>query len=179
MPNATMAYAMLRQEEKQRETSNPQFLTLTVMYTINNTRSSYNNNSVPNTRHTRKGTVPNTTKSSLKPGVICGNWNNGSNKSNFKPRSVNTETGQTADQEGTLTNELGTSRAKADDAVFAKMDSLQNQLNQVMMILQNYQGKCDPKLLAAGRYLFIASCVSLFKDAWVVMVEPLIIYAFH
>ena len=48
------------------------------------------------------------------------------------------------------------------------MDSLQNQLNQVMMMLQNTQGQCDSKLLAAGRYLFIASCVSIFKDAWVV-----------
>lgn len=48
------------------------------------------------------------------------------------------------------------------------MDSLQNQLNQVMMMLQNTQVQCDPKLLAARRYLFIASCVSFFKYAWVV-----------
>ncbi|GJT76412.1 zf-CCHC domain-containing protein [Tanacetum coccineum] len=53
-----------------------------------------------------------------------------------------------------------------DSAVFAKMDNLQNQLNQVMLILQNSQGVCDPKVLAAGRYLFIASCIAHIKDAW-------------
>lgn len=30
------------------------------------------------------------------------------------------------------------------------------------------KGKSDPKLLASGRYVFIASCVSFFKDALVV-----------
>ncbi|GJV07295.1 hypothetical protein Tco_1344951 [Tanacetum coccineum] len=53
---------------------------------------------------------------------------------------------------------VGTDRASTsgkdlnDEAtVFAKMDNLQNQLNQVMMILQNSQGVCNPKVLAAGK----------------------------
>ncbi|GKB15929.1 cysteine-rich receptor-like protein kinase 8 [Tanacetum coccineum] len=54
-----------------------------------------------------------------------------------------------------------------DTAVIAKMDNLQNQINQVMMMLQNTQGICDPKAFAAGRYLFIASCIAHIKDAWV------------
>ncbi|GJY75991.1 hypothetical protein Tco_0481107 [Tanacetum coccineum] len=36
-----------------------------------------------------------------------------------------------------------------DAAVFAKMDNLQNQLNQVMLMLQNSQGACDLKVLVA------------------------------
>ncbi|GKA65644.1 hypothetical protein Tco_0765351 [Tanacetum coccineum] len=92
--------------------------------------------------------------------------NSGSNRTNnFKPRSVNMVSTQGSWQDGVSTNECSTSGTQVGDAVFAKMDSLQNQLNQVMMMLQNPQGQCDPKLLAAGRYLFIASCVSLFKDA--------------
>ncbi|GJX32384.1 hypothetical protein Tco_0242239 [Tanacetum coccineum] len=60
-------------------------------------------------------------------------------------------------QDGVLSiNECKISGTQAGDAVFSKMDSLQNQLNQVMMMLQNPQGQCDPKLLAAGRYMFIA-----------------------
>ncbi|PWA81478.1 hypothetical protein CTI12_AA173100 [Artemisia annua] len=54
-----------------------------------------------------------------------------------------------------------------DAAVAAKMDKLQNQLNQVMLMLQNSQGTVDPKILAAGRYLFIASCIAHLKHAWV------------
>ena len=59
-------------------------------------------------------------------------------------------------------------KENADEAaVYAKMDNLQNQLNQVMMMLQNSQRACDPKILAAGRYLFIASCTAHIKDVWV------------
>ncbi|GJW11896.1 hypothetical protein Tco_1577723 [Tanacetum coccineum] len=31
---------------------------------------------------------------------------------------------------------------------------------------KNNQGTCDPKVLAAGRYFFIASCIAHIKDAW-------------
>ncbi|GKB99986.1 hypothetical protein Tco_0986123 [Tanacetum coccineum] len=43
MPNATKAYAMLRQEEKQREATTPQFTTPTVMSTFSNSRQSTDN----------------------------------------------------------------------------------------------------------------------------------------
>ena len=76
-------------------------------------------------------------------------------------------TGQGTTQDGASTSETSTS-GQEDKAVYAKMDSLQNQLNQVMMMLQNSQGTYISKLSAASRYLFIASCVSLYKNAWVV-----------
>ncbi|GJU27518.1 retrovirus-related pol polyprotein from transposon TNT 1-94 [Tanacetum coccineum] len=76
--------------------------------------------------------------------------NSGSNRTNnFKPRSVNMVSTQGSGQDGVSTNKCSTSGTQAGDAVFAKMDSLQNQLNQVMMMLQNPQGQYDPKLLAA------------------------------
>ncbi|GJT31278.1 cysteine-rich receptor-like protein kinase 8 [Tanacetum coccineum] len=76
-----------------------------------------------------------------------------------KPRVVNMAVG--TDGASTSGKDLN------DDAtVFAKMDNLQNQLNQVMMMLQNSQGVCDRKIITAGRYFFIASIISHFKDAW-------------
>ncbi|GJX81371.1 hypothetical protein Tco_0330852 [Tanacetum coccineum] len=199
LPNATKAYAMMRQEKKQRETNTLKFTTPAVMSTFNNSRTLNNQNVVPNTKQFRSIIVLNTRRGSFKPNVICGNCqkevhyqsecyqlvgylvghplhgkvkpqgngaNNGSNRTNnFRPRTVNMVTGQSPVQDGASTSNSNSSGGQADDAVFAKMDSLQNQLNQVMMMLQNTQGQCDPKLLAVGRYLFIASCVSLFKDA--------------
>ncbi|GJW42283.1 retrovirus-related pol polyprotein from transposon TNT 1-94 [Tanacetum coccineum] len=91
------------------------------------------------------------------------NW---SNRTNFRPRTVNMATIQTNGQEGTSSEATTSNGTQNDVVVFAKMDSLQNQLNQVMLMLQNSQGQCDSKLLAVGRYFFIASCVSFFKDAW-------------
>nr|GEU42809.1 uncharacterized mitochondrial protein AtMg00810-like [Tanacetum cinerariifolium] len=43
-------------------------------------------------------------------------------------------------QDDVSINECSTSRSQAGDAVFAKIGSFQNQLNQVMMMLQNPQG---------------------------------------
>nr|GEY41470.1 ribonuclease H-like domain-containing protein [Tanacetum cinerariifolium] len=76
--------------------------------------------------------------------------NNGVDRTNnYWPKFVNMVSTQGSGQDGVSINECSTSRSQARDAVFAKMDSLQNQLNQVMMMLQNPQGQCDPKLLAA------------------------------
>nr|GEV03225.1 RNA-directed DNA polymerase, eukaryota [Tanacetum cinerariifolium] len=100
---------------------------------------------------------------------VCANSRlNGARESRKRPRTFNMVIGQSSGQDGVSTSELSTSGGQAGDVVFAKMDSLQNQLNQVMMMLQNSQGQFDPKLLAAGRYLFISSCLLMFKDAWVV-----------
>ncbi|GJY87850.1 hypothetical protein Tco_0502478 [Tanacetum coccineum] len=123
MPNATKAYAMLRQEEKQREETTPQFTTPTVMCTFSNTRRN-TNNSVPNTRQTEMDL-------SQTPGRVISNQfkpgNSGQNrKTNSKPRVMNTVTGHSVGQETNRVGEAGTSRTKADDAVFAKMNSLHN-----------------------------------------------------
>nr|GEU76510.1 cysteine-rich RLK (receptor-like protein kinase) 8 [Tanacetum cinerariifolium] len=198
LSNTIKVYAMLKQEEKQKESTTPQYLTPTVTSTFTNSRQSQ---STTNTRQNRSTTIPNTKKITFKPGVICGNCQkeghyqnecyqlvgypvghplhgkfkpgsggsgNGSNRTtNFKPRTVKMVATQTNGQEGTSSEASTSNGTHGDAAVFAKMDSLQNQLNQVMLMLQNPQGQCDPKLLAAGRYLFISG-VSLFKDAWVV-----------
>nr|GEY73092.1 putative reverse transcriptase domain-containing protein [Tanacetum cinerariifolium] len=73
LPNANKAYAMMKQEERQMETSTPKFLTPTVMYTFNNSKASNTHTTFQNTMQTRTSTIPNTRKSAFKPGVICGN----------------------------------------------------------------------------------------------------------
>nr|GEV11486.1 retrovirus-related Pol polyprotein from transposon TNT 1-94 [Tanacetum cinerariifolium] len=76
--------------------------------------------------------------------------NSGQNRTtNFKQKDVNMVTGHSVGQETNGRGEARTSGTKEDDAVFAKMNSLQNQLNQIMLMLQNSQGMIDPKLLAA------------------------------
>ncbi|GJR79245.1 cysteine-rich receptor-like protein kinase 8 [Tanacetum coccineum] len=155
---ATKAYGMLRQEEKQRESLTPKHIAPTVT-------STFTNNTHPSQSHFRQNRSFNDT----------GNHRSDSNarRSTFKqvrptnnniapnsrPRTVNMATA--SEVASTSTRET-----QDDSAVFAKMDNLQNQLNQVMLILQNSQGVCDRKVLAAGRYLFIASCIAHIKDAW-------------
>ena len=98
----------------------------------------------------------------VKPGTSGQSGQNRGNRA-IGQRAVNLVTGQSGqDNNGA---EASTSGSQGDDEVYAKMDSLQNQLNQIKMMLQNTHGQCDFKLLATGRYLFIASCVSIFKDA--------------
>ncbi|GJY23069.1 cysteine-rich receptor-like protein kinase 8, partial [Tanacetum coccineum] len=88
--------------------------------------------------------------------------NSGQNRTtNFKPRAVNMVTGHSVGQETNGGGDASTSGTKADDTVFAKMDSFQNQLNQVMLMLQNSQGMVDPKLLAAdGLYIIKSEATS-------------------
>ena len=74
MPNATKAYTMLRQEEKQREAVTPKHLTPTVMNTFTNPTASHNTNTAPNNRQTRTTFTLNTRRSAFKPGGICGNY---------------------------------------------------------------------------------------------------------
>nr|GEW88456.1 cysteine-rich RLK (receptor-like protein kinase) 8 [Tanacetum cinerariifolium] len=92
--------------------------------------------------------------------------NSGQNRTtNFKQRAVNMVTGHSVGQETNGGGEARTSRTKEDDAVFAKMNSLQNQLNQVMLMLQNSQDMIDPKLLAAGRFdVFFRNQLLVFQQ---------------
>ncbi|GJS39231.1 zinc finger, CCHC-type containing protein [Tanacetum coccineum] len=73
LPNATKAYAMMRQEEKQRETNTPKFLSPTVMLTFNNSRALNTQTAIPNTRQVRTNTILNNRRSTFKHGVIYGN----------------------------------------------------------------------------------------------------------
>ncbi|GKD31922.1 magnesium transporter MRS2-4, partial [Tanacetum coccineum] len=62
--------------------------------------------------------------------------NSGSNRiNNFRPRTVNMMTEESPGQDGASTSEPSSSGGQDGDAVFPKMDSLQNQLNQVTMML--------------------------------------------
>ncbi|GJT81637.1 cysteine-rich receptor-like protein kinase 8 [Tanacetum coccineum] len=171
LPNVTKAYVMMRQEEKQRETNIPKFSSPAVMSTFNNSRYPNNQTAVPNTRQFKPNSTLNTKRINFKPGVICGNCQKEGHYQSECYHIVGYLVGYPlhgSRQDGVSINECKISGTQAGDAVFSKTDSLQMQLNQVMMMLQNPQGQCDPKLLAAGRYMFTASCVSLFKDAWVV-----------
>ncbi|GKD67504.1 cysteine-rich receptor-like protein kinase 8 [Tanacetum coccineum] len=77
-------------------------------------------------------------KRKFKP--VSGGSRNGSNRTiNFRPRTVNMVATQTNGQKGTSSEASTSNGTHGDAAVFAKMDSLQNQLNQVMLMLQNPQ----------------------------------------
>ncbi|GJZ67200.1 hypothetical protein Tco_0630440 [Tanacetum coccineum] len=90
-------------------------------------------------------------------GKVRPNNKQGDNKSRAVNMAIGSDVASTS----------GTKDTSDDVAVLAKMDSLHNQLNQVMLMLQNTQGTTDPKILDAGRYMFIASCIAHIKDAWV------------
>ncbi|GJV95106.1 hypothetical protein Tco_1546683, partial [Tanacetum coccineum] len=122
LPNATKAYAMMRQEEKQRETNTPKFSTPAVMLTFNSSRTLNNQNVFPNTGNSE-------TTLSQTPGKVLLNL----------VLSVAIIKKKASRQDGASTSEPSTSGGQTGDVVFAKMDSLQNQLNQVMMKLQYSQ----------------------------------------
>ncbi|GKA28879.1 hypothetical protein Tco_0715124 [Tanacetum coccineum] len=199
--NATKAYGMLRQEEKQRETTTPKYMTPAIMSTYTNTNKHpqfpYRQN-MPSSGNCNYRSDSNHRRSAFRQGVYYGNCQKeGYYKSecyqlvgypigypfHSKVKPVN----KGADSKARVVNMVvGTDGASTsgkylndDAAVFAKMDNLQNQLNQVIMMLQNSQGVCDPKVLAAGRYFFIASIISYFKMLGYVTVEPLTISALH
>ncbi|GJR47114.1 hypothetical protein Tco_1315217 [Tanacetum coccineum] len=152
LPNATKAYGMLRQEEKKRETTTPKYMTPAILSTYTNA----NQHSQPSYRQN----MPSSGNGSYR--------NNTSNRRSYV-KLVNKETDSRTSVVNMAAGTYGASTSGKDlndDAtIFAKMDNLQNQLNQVMMMLQNSQGVCDPKILAAGRYFFIASIISHVKDA--------------
>ncbi|GJV14982.1 cysteine-rich receptor-like protein kinase 8 [Tanacetum coccineum] len=188
LPTTTKVYGMLRQEENQRESLTPKHITPTVMSTFSNNNHSSQSQFRQNRSSSDLGNhrnEPNTRRSTFKQGVICGNCQKeGHYKSecyqlvgypvghplhgkvrpvnnmapNSRPRTVNL----TIRSDVASTSTRDSQRDTQDDAaVFAKMDNLQNQLNQVMLMLQSH----DPKVFAAGRYLFIASCIAHIKDS--------------
>nr|GEY70915.1 reverse transcriptase, RNA-dependent DNA polymerase, Gag-polypeptide of LTR copia-type [Tanacetum cinerariifolium] len=87
LPSAAKAYTMVRQEEKQRETSNPKHQTSTILNSYTNqSRPSTSNSqkynsprpSTPSNNSDRRNiTVPNTSygrRSTFRKGVYCGNY---------------------------------------------------------------------------------------------------------
>ncbi|GJZ61742.1 retrovirus-related pol polyprotein from transposon RE1, partial [Tanacetum coccineum] len=166
LPNATKAYGMLRQEEKKRETTTPKYMTPAILSTYTNA----NQHSQPSYRQNMPSSGNGIYRNNTSNRRSYGNCQKEGHYKNEcyqlvgypigpplhgKVKPVNKET----DSRTSVVNmDAGTYGASTsgkdlnDDAiVFAKMDNLQNQLNQVMMMLQNSQGVCDPKILAAGR----------------------------
>ncbi|XP_071739887.1 uncharacterized protein [Rutidosis leptorrhynchoides] len=181
MPTAAKAYGMVRQEEKQKEHG------LTRL-AISATLSMQSNNT------TRWNTSRTTTagRSSFKKGIFCANCTfEGHTKeecyklvgypigyplhAKYKPpqkvnyhstsaptKSINSVTG----------NDVSTS---ADMAMSARMDQLQNQQNQVLLMMQSNRGDQATTSIhritshiSAQKYRFIASIINHLKDAWIV-----------
>ncbi|XP_071708326.1 uncharacterized protein [Rutidosis leptorrhynchoides] len=183
MPNAAKAYGMVRQEEKQKEhTSIRPTISAALSMQTNNTsiwgaqKASFNNKS-----YERKGT--------FKKGIFSGNCSlEGHTKGEcykvdgypighslhdkFKPpmktsnyskpvKSINAAT----------TGNDGDSSNSNEMAMNARMDQLQNQLNQVLLMMKSNNTIGIHKIashISVQQYRFIASIVNHLKDAWVV-----------
>nr|GEW00751.1 retrovirus-related Pol polyprotein from transposon TNT 1-94 [Tanacetum cinerariifolium] len=104
---AVKAYTMVRQEEKQREGSNPKQATATIL-------NSYSNQSRPSSSYSQRYTPQ-------------------------RPRIVNMVMGQKDARSQSLSAAQNSSQ-NTDGHVSARIDQLQNQINQVLLMLQNNQG---------------------------------------
>ncbi|GJV05750.1 hypothetical protein Tco_1343406 [Tanacetum coccineum] len=165
LPTTIKAYGMIRQEEKQRESLTPKHIAPTVMYTFTNNnhssqttpQSTFRQNRTYSDTSNHRGDS-NTMRSTFRQGIICGNYqkeghykiecyqlvgypighplhakvipNFNNRASTTRLRAVNMAVG--SDVASTSGKEV-----HEDVVVFAKMDNLQNQLNQVMLMLQN------------------------------------------
>ncbi|GJV13486.1 cysteine-rich receptor-like protein kinase 8, partial [Tanacetum coccineum] len=194
LPSVAKAYGMIRQEEKQREGVLPKplgsvaFSTQSYQQTRSNNPNRNATTQYPNRPQTGR-------RSTFRPGVYCTNCSKEGHSADecyklkgypighplhgkYKPsvtRSVNVN-----DNKNPKVNFMGhdvastSTQAEAstsgNDAVFVKIDQLQNQLNQVMLMMQQCQkdppsGKVNSYTIR--RHKFIASVMSRFKTAWV------------
>jgi hypothetical protein len=201
LPSVTKAYSMIRQEEKQREGVLPKSLGSTVFsaHSSPSQNTRYNNNSNTN-RYNHSRFQQNTNRrSNFKTGVYCTNCGKEGHTSEecyklkgypvghplhgkYKPpvyRNV-TETRDTRSSKAVNSvlnqdsNNSGNNQAEStsgNDAVFVRMDQLQNQLNQVMLMMQQCQDNPPTGMVNSytiRRFKFIASVMIKFKAAWVV-----------
>ncbi|XP_071688078.1 uncharacterized protein [Rutidosis leptorrhynchoides] len=181
MPNAAKAYGMIRQEEKQKEQHSIKPSTSIALFMQTNSRN--------NSKWNSQRPAVNYNKSPFKKGVFCGKCNlerhikeecykivgysvGHSLHDKFKPASINNtlplkSVDMVTSAEGNIHNEA---------AMSARMDQLQNQLNQVLMMMQANQQEQPTagihKLIAshinAQRYKFTASIISHYKDARII-----------
>lgn len=150
LPTAAKAYSMIRQEEKQREGILPKPTISTALSA--QSYGPYNNNS----RFTKQSThIKPSRRSNFKKGVDCDNCSKEGHlgkecyrvvgylvghslHSKFKP--PNKPITQELKQYRTVNMAMGqVVQNEPDNSMSARMDQLQNQLNQVMMMMQNSQ----------------------------------------
>ncbi|GKE31824.1 cysteine-rich receptor-like protein kinase 8 [Tanacetum coccineum] len=190
LPTVAKAYGMIRQEEKQREGILPKPTTSAVFSTYSNgsTSRNYNNTQRNNQRSQTER------RSTFRAGIYCTNCGKEGhyreecyklkgypirhplhgiykppvvkNVTDSKGKAVNSIVGQDSNSSSS-----STAANDVNDAVFVKIDQLQNQLNQVMLMMQRVQK--DPPTgiinsITIRRHKFIASIMIRFKTAWVV-----------
>nr|GEV86864.1 cysteine-rich RLK (receptor-like protein kinase) 8 [Tanacetum cinerariifolium] len=147
LPTAVKAYTMIRQEEMQIQGIAPKSASSTILNSYSNRYNPPNNqnypkHNMPNTPNSRfTPQRPTQTsferKSSFSKGVYCGNCGKDVQPpKQFKAtKAVNmVMTHDQASQDKAST--LGQDIAPSEDQVSARMDQLQNQLNQVLLMLQ-------------------------------------------
>ncbi|XP_071719339.1 uncharacterized protein [Rutidosis leptorrhynchoides] len=156
-------------------------------------RFNNSNTSRWNPRRTSTANGQQERKSNFKKGILCGNFGlEGHQKEEcykivgylvgYPLHSKYTPPNKTSPQYTTPSksvNLVTTNDGNTEMAMNARMDQLQNQLNQVLIMMQNSQRDGEPgtsagthKLIASHissqKYRFIASLIAHVKDAWVV-----------
>ncbi|GKC95968.1 cysteine-rich receptor-like protein kinase 8 [Tanacetum coccineum] len=183
LPSTAKAYTMARQEEKQREG-------LTAKPTNSTIFNTYTNHSRPSTSYNNSTSR----KSGFRKGVYCGNCGK---EGHFQeecykivgypvghplhgkyqpPKTVNKST-RTANlvvgQEDSKPQASPSQTAipASDTHVSARMDQLQNQIKQVLLMLQNNQGVISQGVFSNTSFKipkFIASLVTNLIDVWII-----------
>ncbi|GJZ75381.1 cysteine-rich receptor-like protein kinase 8 [Tanacetum coccineum] len=173
LPSTTKAYTMVKQEEKQREE-------LSTKSTNHNRRSGFN----PNTSTERR--------SNFRKGVYYGNCGK---EGHFQeecykimgylvghplhgkyqpPKTVNKSTravNLVVGQEDSKAQSSQTAVQPSDKHVSARMDQLQNQINQVLLMMQNNQGSTSQGIFSHTSLKipkFIASLITNLINAWII-----------
>ena len=200
LPQVSKAYSMLRQEEKQRDVqkSNPSPIPTALNSYTNRNNSTTHKPNTPSTGQTTNGTR----KTPFRKGIICTNCKTEGHYGNecykivgfppghplhgkFIPSSQRTQQGYKGSVNMTTGNEeatnvtqttsmtqASTSGTNTDPYVFTRMDQIQNQLNQVLIMMQNQNHSeftaANLPNMAGIKYIFIASFSSGIKEIWVI-----------
>nr|GEY37583.1 cysteine-rich RLK (receptor-like protein kinase) 8 [Tanacetum cinerariifolium]GEY91379.1 cysteine-rich RLK (receptor-like protein kinase) 8 [Tanacetum cinerariifolium] len=197
-PLVFKAYGMLKQKEKQRDVPKTSPLSIpTALNTYSNTR---NNSIKASPSNTISGQTTPSRRTPFRKGIICTNCQKEGHYGNecykivrFPPghplhgkfipssqmtqqnpkRSVNVVVGNgNAEQElqhNPITS-IGLTNNTTDPYVYTKIDQLQNQLNQMLLMMHNQNQKeftAANLPHMAGKYIFIASFSSGIKEVWI------------
>ncbi|GJY42071.1 cysteine-rich receptor-like protein kinase 8, partial [Tanacetum coccineum] len=196
LPTDAKAYSMIRQEEKQKEGILPKPLRSTALSAQTYISQSYKNNNTPRNTTSQYPNRPQTgRRSTFRPEVyctICSKEGHNSDESyklkgylighplhgKYKPKvagSVNVSDNRNAKvnlvqgQDTATTSTQAESSTSGTDAVFVRMDQLQNQLNQVMLMMQQCLKNPPTGMINSHtirKHKFIASVMIRFKTAW-------------
>ncbi|XP_071714371.1 uncharacterized protein [Rutidosis leptorrhynchoides] len=199
LPNVNKAYGMIRQEERQREATivKPSISAALSAQTYYNNGNNNSNNSRWNPKRTSAPAGQQERKSNFKKGVFCGNYGLEGHQNEECYKIVGYPVGHPLHDKYIPPNKATPQHnapTKSINMVIvndngnklmmnARMDQLQNQLNQLMIMMQNTQKDTEPgtfanmsagthKLIASHissqKYRFIASLIAHVKNAWVV-----------